>query len=188
MNVSSCHSMPLNALAPCLNLCSILRHMASLRWPSSRSHQPISTSLEVRTCHLSKSCSLLHNSKLCAITGETHKHCLDKTWENMGGGALRRITANKHKAREENDNSTHCVQLWRIMAKYPNLQSNHCLVWTRVFMKGLTRLFELNQCYFSSKIVRTDIWKSKILLGSLCSAPIIRRNNEIKEKKKESVS
>lgn len=79
MDFSSCHSMPLNALAPCLNLCSILQHMVSLRWPSSHSHQPIPTSLEVRTCHLSKSWSLLHNNMLCAITGETHKCYLEKT-------------------------------------------------------------------------------------------------------------
>lgn len=45
---------PLNALAPCLNLCSMLQHMATLRRLSICSQQLISASLEVRTCHLSK--------------------------------------------------------------------------------------------------------------------------------------
>lgn len=45
---------PLNALAPCLNLCSMLQHMATLRQLSICSQQLISAGLEVRTCHLSK--------------------------------------------------------------------------------------------------------------------------------------
>lgn len=84
MNVSSCHSMPLNTLAPCLNLCSILQHMANLRWLSSRCHQPISASLEVRTCHLSESWSLLHNYMLlCHNWWNTQTLHAHETWKSM---------------------------------------------------------------------------------------------------------
>lgn len=92
MNVSSSHSLPLNTLAPRLNLCSILQHMASLRWLSSHSHQPISASLEVRTCHLSESWSLLHNyyMLLChnwwnTLTLPAHKN-MDGMHKEMAAG------------------------------------------------------------------------------------------------------
>lgn len=103
MNVSSCHSMPLNTLAPCLNLCSILQHMASLRWLSSHSHQPISASLEVRTCHLSESWSLLHNyyMLLCHNWWNTLTLPAHKTWM----ACTRRWQRNCE---------THLEQIWKL--------------------------------------------------------------------------
>lgn len=130
INISSRHSLPLNALALWLNLWSILQHMASLQWLSSHSYQPISTSLEVRTYHLSKSWILLFNYTLCEIAGQTHKHDFHKmldicTWGwQLGLRQARRINMKENNGAL---NSSMFTGL-HLSKKKSNVESSHCFV------------------------------------------------------------
>lgn len=164
MNVSSCHSMPLNTLAPCLNLCSILQHMASLRWLSSRCHQPISASLEVRTCHLSKSWSLLHNYMLlCHNWWSMQTQYAHKTWENMGimhremeMGLRKAPWTNLKPGRNTTATVFNFVLSLRKKIKSsvkPLFGMNMCL-WNNWQVCLLSQITMENKYCFSSKIVR----------------------------------
>lgn len=130
-----CFILPLYALKytldPCLNLCSILQHMVGLRWPSSHSHQPISASLEVRTCHLSKSWSLLLNYMiLCHNWLNTQTLYAHKTWENMGimlremGEEPKTSTLNKSKTRKEQLKLNH----WQKSSVHSHCLGRTCVV------------------------------------------------------------
>lgn len=129
-NVSSSHSTPFNSL--CLSLCSMLQHMASLRWLSSCCLQPWSTSLGVRTCHLSKSRTLLGNLRISFRTAadKTDHLCIDiKCWKTQGT-MYRRMAAGSTKAAWTNVKLEE--QLFLNSECYHWEKSDLCLWWTCV--------------------------------------------------------